>query len=86
MATDREPPLYLHVTAVRFSLLSLWPMIALSLTRLRYDLQETQESLDAAKKAIQELIDKELGPLLDQSRFRDRDAPRERVSQLFFFH
>ena len=37
---------------------------------------------------MQELIDQELGPLIDQSRFRDRDAPRERVrlSQHHFAH
>lgn len=34
---------------------------------------------------MQELIDQELGPLIDQSRFRDRDAPRERVSFLGAF-
>lgn len=36
--------------------------------------------MEAAVTAIQALIDQELGPLIDQNRFRDRDAPRERVS------
>ncbi|KAL8292190.1 hypothetical protein RQP46_001656 [Phenoliferia psychrophenolica] len=54
MATDKDPPLYLHITA------------------------ESAEKLEAGMKAVQELIDQELGPLIDQNRFRDRDQPRER--------
>ena len=76
---DKDPPLYLHVTAVR----------SLS-SRRRFEsradvgicIQQTQEILDAGIKAVQELIDQELGPLIDQSRFRDRDAPRERVRRV----
>jgi hypothetical protein len=41
--------------------------------------QETAEKLEKGIAAVQTLIDQELGPLIDQNRFRDRDAPRERV-------
>ncbi|KAM0749289.1 hypothetical protein T439DRAFT_327019 [Meredithblackwellia eburnea MCA 4105] len=54
MATDKDPPLYLHITA------------------------ETKEKLEAGITAVQALIDQELGPLIDQRRFQDRDQPRER--------
>ncbi|KAK4703346.1 hypothetical protein P7C70_g2880, partial [Phenoliferia sp. Uapishka_3] len=54
MYTDKDPPLYLHITA------------------------ESAEKLEAGIKAVEALIAQELGPLLDQNRFRDRDAPRER--------
>ena len=46
--------------------------------------QDAADKLEAGIKAVQELIEQELGPLIDQSRFRDRDAPRERVSSPAF--
>lgn len=75
MATDKDPPLYLHITAVRSS--TAPAILEQLLTSPRA--QDTAEKLEAGIKAIQELIEQELGPLIDQSRFRDRDAPRERV-------
>jgi hypothetical protein len=58
LATEKDPPLYLHITAT------------------------TQESLDKAIAMVQDLIDKDLGPLTETGRYRDRERePRERVSR-----
>ncbi|KAM0791075.1 hypothetical protein ACM66B_004366 [Microbotryomycetes sp. NB124-2] len=55
MATDKDPPLYLHITA------------------------DTAEKLQKGVEAVEKLMDQELGPLLDERRFRRReDEPREK--------
>ncbi|KAK4046242.1 hypothetical protein OIV83_006221 [Microbotryomycetes sp. JL201] len=55
MATDKDPPLYLHITA------------------------DTAEKLQKGVEAVEKLIEQELGPLLDERRFRRReDEPREK--------
>ena len=75
MANDKDPPLYLHITAVR----PLSARCASDSSLTPAHAQESAEKLAAGMKAVQELIDQELGPLIDPNRFRDRDQPRERV-------
>ncbi|KAK4052613.1 hypothetical protein OIO90_004241 [Microbotryomycetes sp. JL221] len=54
MSTDKDPPLYLHITA------------------------DSADKLQKGIDAVQKLIDQELGPLLDERRFRRREEREER--------
>ena len=53
LATERDPPLYLHITAT------------------------TYPALEKASRMVQELIDRDLGSLVDERRFRRTDERDE---------
>src|SRR5271156_4736294 len=53
LATERDPPLYLHITAT------------------------TYPALEKASRMVQDLIDRELGSLVDERRFRRTDERDE---------
>ena len=53
LATERDPPLYLHITA------------------------KSYPQLEKASRMIQELIDRDLGSLVDERRFRRTDERDE---------
>jgi hypothetical protein len=53
LATERDPPLYLHITAKTFP------------------------ALERAARMVQELIDRDLGSLVDERRFRRTDERDE---------
>jgi hypothetical protein len=53
LATERDPPLYLHITAT------------------------TYPALERASRAVQDLIDRDLGSLVDERRFRRTDERDE---------
>jgi hypothetical protein len=53
LATERDPPLYLHITA------------------------QTYPALEKASRMVQELIDRDMGSLVDERRFRRTDERDE---------
>ena len=53
LATERDPPLYLHITAT------------------------TYPALEKASRMVQELIDRDMGSLVDERRFRRTDERDE---------
>ena len=53
LATERDPPLYLHITATAYP------------------------ALEKASRMVQELIDRDLGSLVDERRFRRTDERDE---------
>ena len=53
LATERDPPLYLHIAA------------------------QTYAALERASRMVQELIDRDLGSLVDERRFRRTDERDE---------
>ena len=53
LASERDPPLYLHITATTFG------------------------ALEKAARMVQELIDRDLGSLVDERRFRRTDERDE---------
>jgi hypothetical protein len=53
LATERDPPLYLHITA------------------------QAYPALEKASRMVQELIDRDLGSLVDERRFRRTDERDE---------
>jgi hypothetical protein len=53
LATERDPPLYIHITA------------------------QTYPALEKASRMVQELIDRDLGSLVDERRFRRTDERDE---------
>src|SRR5271169_6545015 len=61
LSTERDPPLYLHITAT------------------------TYPALEKASRMVQELIDRDLGSLVDERRYHSQ-SPRNKTSLLCCFY